>query len=204
MELSLDQHYPTRLNSNFSLNKKFELYVISPSDTQTVILKEKNSHSPVLYKFNSPFVPNNNFESKSSVTFTGNCVTKKNLINSKYLKDQAKRKIYQQRFDHNYVSDFYDDESSDSNESCISLPNETIFEGNRNSSYGIRRNAYNPTNRKHVSYLNRSLYLPTPKILPTPRSENRSMYLPKPKMETRSTDIVDSKFLIFFINIFLI
>jgi len=201
MEWSTYQRHPTRLYSKCSLNKNLEVYVIPPSSTPTVLLKEKNSHNPNLYKSNtSLIVPKQNFESKSSVTFSGNCVMSNNRVNSKYLKEQVKRKSYQRRYKFNYVSDYNDDgqESSDSAESCISLPNQALFEGDRNGSYGVQRNRYLPANRGHVSYLNRSLYLPTPKKLPTPRSENRSMYLPKPKKETKTTSIVESKFLIFY------
>ena len=49
-------------------------------------------------------------------------------------------------------------------------------------------------------YVNRSIYLPTPKIIPTPKTETRSMYLPpapkpKPSTEKAKSGFVKSKYI---------
>lgn len=208
MEWSINEYaqdQPRLLRSNFTVDNSLDVFVIPPSKSPTVLIKDKRGKSSNLYQtsFNIPGVSNVvNYKKKTpkpiayedtncSVTFNGNCVIN-NRLTSKSLKEQARKKQYQPRA-LQYISDYYeeDDESLDSSFSCISLPNDSLFENTRS--------AYLPVNREHVSYLNRSIYLPTPKQIPTPRTENRAVYLPSPKRERKRTNIVDSKLNLFFI-----
>lgn len=196
MEWSVDQivkEGPRPLNPNFSINDDLEAFIIPPSRHATLLLKEKNSHNPHLYQSPVPipygtmpaYTSNNDFH--CSVTYDGNAL----VNNREYTR---RRQPYPERkYTHRYHKHQEDDsDSSDSNFSCISLPNKKMFE-NKNRVYN---NPYHPVNRPNVSYINRSIYLPTPKVIPTPKTESRSIYLPAAKNATKQkpkSSFVDSK-----------
>jgi hypothetical protein len=203
MEWSIDQlekEGPKPLKSNFSINNDLEVYIIPPSKHATVLLKEKNSQNPALYKSpvgipmgSSPTYDSDN-DYHCTVTYNGNARSNNRDYNYiKQMKHQIQEKKYKFKHQNSYEND---SDSSDSNFSCISLPNRKLFD-NKNRDY---YNPYHPMNRPNVSYVNRSIYLPTPKIIPTPKTETRSMYLPpapkpKPSTEKAKSGFVKSKYI---------
>ena len=118
-----------------------------------------------------------------SVTYTGNAAAN-NRNRNDY---QSNKSIRKRNYSHKYNRNRYDDRDSlDSSFGCISLPDDNlrIFENQNTQSLNNYYSSYKPVNRSNnFSYLNRSIYLPTPKVIQTPKSERRSIYLPAPKNE---------------------
>lgn len=195
MEWSVDQivkEGPRPLNPNFSINDDLEAFIIPPSKHATLLLKEKNSSNPHLYQSPVPipygtmpaFTNNNDYH--CTVTYDGNAHV--NNREYTYRRQPYPERKYKHRY-HKYQD--YDSDSSDSNFSCISLPDKKMFE----NKYRVNNNPYHPVNRPNVSYINRSIYLPTPKIIPTPKTESRTIYLPAAKQATKQkskSSFVDS------------
>lgn len=179
---------PKRLDSNFTINDSLDVFVIPPSRNATIILKDTTDPNASIYQSSFPLpvvsevtIPDKMSENDYLVSYTGNAAISNRNISQKNYNGKSIRK---RNYSHKYNRNQYEEaDSLNSSFGCISLPDESIFDNRNTQSLNNYYSSYKPINRGNFSYLNRSIYLPTPKVIQTPKSERRSIYLPAPKKE---------------------